>query len=179
MSLQKSVERALTESEQLKSDKQLLLATKENIIKNAVIFAIKDELRLNSIDILKQDLKKDKIIDNILFETIDDLIANKTEQDFYYYKIAEYYDKEIEKIERKQEREKRKLEKEQKEQERKRLFEEKQQEKERLLKEKERKEKQARQEAIAWEILKILAWIILAPILLIAFIFIEVLKSTK
>lgn len=179
MSLQKSVERALTESEQLKSDKQLLLATKENIIKNAVRFAIKDELKLKSIDILKNDLEKDRIIDNILFETIDDIIANKTEQDFYYYKIFEYYDKELERIEKKQEREKRKLEKEQKEQERKRLFEEKQQEKERLLKEKERKEKQAKTEAIIWEILKILAWIILAPILLFAFIFIEVLKSTK
>ena len=168
MSLQTSVKRALTESDQLKSDKQLLTSIKEAEIRQAVQYAIREELKTKTIEKLKESDTKSRIVRNILFEEIDDIIANRTEQDYYFYKIRDLYDKELKKIE--------KIEKQkQKEQE------QQEQEAEKMKMQEETLQAARRQAAIDlfFKILGIIGLILLAPLIFCILIIFEALKNTK
>lgn len=115
MSLKTSVNRALTEADQLKSDKQLNQNIKDYKIKNALQFAIIEELKTKTIKDLKKSDVKFTIIKNTLYETVTDIIANGTEQEFYFYKMQDIYDKELIKIERQEKQKQKEIRREQQE----------------------------------------------------------------
>ena len=164
MSLYNTINRATQEAEQLKSDKQLNQSIKDYEIRNALQFAIAEELKKRTIKDLKKSDVKFTIIKNTLYETIADIIANDTEEDYYFYKMQDIYDKELAKIE-KQEK--------QKEQE---------QEKQRQEAEKLQAEKLTKRQTAAntfFKILGIIGLVALAPIILCIMIIFEALKNTK
>lgn len=115
MSLYNTINRATQEAEQLKSDKQLNQSIKDYEIRNALQFAIIEELKKRTIKDLKKSDVKFTIIKNTLYETIADIIANDTEEDFYFYKMQDIYDKELAKIEKQEKQKQKEIEQEQQE----------------------------------------------------------------
>ena len=164
MSLQTSVKRALTEADQLKSDKQLNQSIKDYEIRNALQFAIIEELKRRTIEDLKKSDIKFTIIKNTLYETITDIIANDTEEDYYFYKMQDIYDKELAKIEKQEKQKQKEIEKKQQEAEKIKI-----------------QEAARRQAAIDlfFKIIGIIGLILLAPLIFCIFIIFEALKNTK
>lgn len=164
MSLYNTINRATQEAEQLKSDKQLNQSIKDYEIRNALQFAIIEELKKRTIKDLKKSDVKFTIIKNTLYETIADIIANDTEENFYFYKMQDIYDKELAKIEKQEKQKQKEIEQEQQEAE------------------KVQAEKIANKQLAIDTIFKalgIIGLILLAPIIFIIFIIFEALKNTK
>lgn len=166
MSLYNTINRATQEAEQLKSDRQLLQATKDakifRTLKKVIFKKYEDGV---TIEQLKEKHTRTETVQEILGdEKIDSLIATGNEQEYYFYKLLELYDKEIIRLERLEKQKQKEIEKEQ-------------QEAEQL-----QAEKIANKQIAIDTILKVLGiigLILLAPIVFIIFIIFEALKNTK